>query len=569
MMGELKMFGLLLAPKCKEMFRPGRSRDAQSLFRYLFFAGLGLAFALGIYFGVVWFLRQCLEVELVGALIPKKLMSWVLLILLSILLLSSTISSFSIFFLSSDLTLLKSLPIPVGPLYFARFVEMVLHSSWMVIGFGLPVFLAYGKVYQASGPFYMALAGFFPALILIPTAIGAVVAALLTRVFSARRSRDLLVVLVMVGFVFLYLVIRAMRPERLLDEESFGSMVEFINMFQTPSLKFLPSMWMTEALFPLLQGKAETIATPLLAVWLTAGVLLSINGWVGCALYDTGFARAQEGSIKRVSFLNKNGKRDRILGTWLDKVAGRAYGVTLAMLVKDLRIFFRNPGQWLQLMLLGALAGVYLLNFGYLKHARFGWFTLYTVNHVLVGLVLAGVAVRLVFPAVSLEGKAYWIIRSAPLESGTFLHGKLLGHFAPMACLGLILTGLTCGILEVHAAFVVLSIGIVLAMSLGICALAVGIGAIYPKFEAESPAKIPTGIGGVVYMIAGCVFVVALLLTSFYPTWVLYNLPGFHTEIRVRTGLLVWSSACTIILVVAASWLPMVLGRRNLDTREE
>ena len=42
--------------------------------------------------------------------------------------------------------------------------------------------------------------------------------------------------------------------------------------------------------------------------------------------------------------------------------------------------------------ILGALAAVYVLNFSYLKLAEFSWYTLYTINHAMVGLVLAGVA---------------------------------------------------------------------------------------------------------------------------------------------------------------------------------
>ncbi len=569
MMADLMTFGRLLVPKLRIFLRPGRSREARSLIRFAFFTGLGLLFALSMYFAIVWFLRQCLSVELVGALIPKKLMAWVLLVLLSVLLLSATIGSFSTFFLSRDLTLLVSSPVAVGPLYFARFVEMVLHSSWMVVCFGLPVFFAYGKVYQAQASYYAGLAGFFPALILLPTGVGALVASVLTRIFSARRSRDLLILLSMLGFVVVYLMVRASRPERLLDEDSFGSMVEFINMFQAPAGGILPVSWATETLFGLLQGKQISVGGPLISIWLTVGMLMSLNGWVGCALYRTGFARAQEGRVGKSAGRFGRKSRGRVLGSWLDHIGRRTGNVHMAMLVKDLRVFFRDPNQWLQLLLLGALAGVYLLNFGYLKHADFNWFTLYTVNHVLVGLVLAGVAVRFVFPAVSLEGKAYWIVRSAPLRSKAFLHNKLLVHFVPVAVLGLGLTLMTCTILEIHKAFVILSVGFVLAMSLGICALAVGIGAVYPRFDTENPAKIPTGVGGVLYMICGCLFVLGLLLAGFYPTWILYHLAGQDPRVHMQPGWLGLSLISAAILVVGAAWIPMALGAGNLEKREE
>ena len=562
---DLRIFFHLLGPKLRGFTRLGKSTRKRSLLKVLIFGGLGLLFAFAIYMGSAWFLRRCLGVELVGALIPRKLMSMVFLILISILLLSTTISAFSVFFLSDDMNLLMSSPLPLGPLYYARFTEMLLHSSWMVVFFGLPVFLAYGQAYQAPASFYLVLALLFPAIILIPGALGAMLAAVLTRIFSARRSRDLLIVLVLVGFIFLYLMIRAMKPEQLLDEKGFGTMIEFLSMFRTSEADFLPTVWATDALFSLLENRPATVKLPLLGVWTMALALTAISGWVCTALYRSGYARAQEG---RLRWFKGSAKalldRGRLLGGWLDRLGARGGRLTGALLVKDLRVFMRDTNQWLQLLLLGALAAVYLLNFVYLKSAKFSWFTLYTINHAMLGLVISGIAVRFVFPAVSLEGRAFWLIRTAPLDPAAFLHSKLLIHFLPLALMAVGLSLLSCTIIGVPFAFMVLSIGLVLALTLCTCAMGVGIGAVYPRFTAENPAKIPTGTGGVAFMITSMSFVVAFLLVSFYPTYVLYRLPLYLTYPWLRTGWLVFSTAALVLLIIVAAWLPMVLGRRNL-----
>jgi ABC-2 type transport system permease protein len=232
-------------------------------------------------------------------------------------------------------------------------------------------------------------------------------------------------------------------------------------------------------------------------------------------------------------------------------------------------VFFRDTNQWLQLLLLGALAAVYLLNFVYLKVANFNWFTLYTVNHVLMGLVVAGIAVRFVFPAVSLEGRAFWIIRTAPVRLTTFMHSKLMVYFVPLALLGTLLSVVSCGIIGVPWVFTVVSVTLVLAMSLGVSTLGVGIGALFPRFGVENPAKIPTGVGGVTYMITSMGFVLVFLLASFFPTFVLYNAPRRALNPLIRPGWFVASVATLVALTVIAAWLPMWLGRRRLSAREE
>jgi ABC-2 type transport system permease protein len=570
-MQDINTFLLLLRPKTKGFLRLGRTGDVRHPLRILVFGGLGLLFAVGIYSGSLWFLHKCLDVELIGTLIPRKLMSMVLIILVSILLISATISSFAVLFLSDDLVLLFASPIPKGPLYYARFVEMVVHSSWMVIFFGLPVFLAYGAAFGSPISFYFWVAILFVGLILIPTSIGAVISALLTSLFSARRSRDLMVILVVLGFISLYLVIRAMRPEQLLEEESFGTMMEFINMFRATESELLPTSWMTDVLFSVLQRK-QMLWLPAMGLWTTALALVVISGWICTALYGYGLSRAQEGRVRSTKVdgnSRSSFEKGRLLGSWLDRLGKKVRGLTGVLLVKDLRVFMRDTNQWLQLLLLGALAVVYLLNFVYLKVANFSWFTLYTVNHVLLGLVLSGIAVRFVFPAVSLEGRAWWIIRIAPLELSSFLHSKLLIHFVPLALLASFLSILSCSVIGIPLGFAVVSLAQVLGMSLGVCTLGVGIGAIYPKFKAENPAKIPTGVGGVAFMITSMSFVIAFLLATFYPTFVLYDMARRQGGSIGRSGWLITSLVITVFLLISASWLPMWLARKKLEQRDD
>lgn len=568
MSAAIHTFWLLLGPKRKGMLRLAGAGEARHPVRLLFFGALGLAFAVGIYLGARWFLASCLEVELIGALIPRKIMSLVLLILVSILLISTTISSFSIMFLSEDLGLLFAAPVPVGPLYFARFAEMVLHSSWMIVFFGLPVFLAYGSVYGAGPSYYLLVVVLVPALILVPAALGALVAGVLTRLLSARRSRDLLIVLVVGVFAVVYLAIRAARPEQLLEEDSFGSMMEFLNMFRAPESAYLPTQWVTNALFPVLESRPVDVVMPTLGVWSTALALLALSSWVCTPLYRNGYARAQEGRTRGSTGTQEAERRGRMLGGWLDRAGSVAGGLTGPMLVKDLRVFFRDTNQWLQLLLLGALAAVYVLNFVYLKVADFSWFTLYTVNHVLLGLVVAGIAVRFVFPAVSLEGRAWWIVRTAPVRLDRFLHSKLLVHLVPLAALGVLLSVLSCSIIEVPLVFTVISVTLVLILCLGVCCLGVGIGAIHPRFHAENPAKIPTGVGGVTYMITSMGFVVVFLLASFFPTFVLFKAGRSGVVSVTRPGWFAASLVVTVVLALAATLVPMWLGRRSLERRE-
>src|SRR5207245_5355371 len=99
--------------------------------------------------------------------------------------------------------------------------------------------------------------------------------------------------------------------------------------------------------------------------------------------------------------------------------------------------------QWSQLLLLLALVLLYLYNFSVLDLQRIPYMSGFIknvyafVNLGMAGFVMATVAVRFVFPAVSMEGAAFWIIRSSPIALRDFLWSKFWTGLVPV----LVLTG--------------------------------------------------------------------------------------------------------------------------------
>jgi ABC-2 type transport system permease protein len=103
----------------------------------------------------------------------------------------------------------------------------------------------------------------------------------------------------------------------------------------------------------------------------------------------------------------------------------------------------RDTTQWSQLFLLLALIVVYLYNFKVLPLGTFAdarrnfcasWFPF--ANLALAGFVLSAVAVRFAFPAVSLEGRAFWILQSAPVSLRALVWSKFWLVFVPLLLLG-------------------------------------------------------------------------------------------------------------------------------------
>ncbi len=157
-----------------------------------------------------------------GTIAATKLLSMLLMTFAFVVIISNMITTFSTFFLSEDLELIMAAPIPGPSLYTARFIETLVDSSWMVLVFGFPVFLAYGRVFNAGWSFYALSAVGFLCLMVMTTAAAVFVMQILVRTFPVRRLRDIFVLVGVLIFVGLYLLFRMMRPEEFLNPAGFA-----------------------------------------------------------------------------------------------------------------------------------------------------------------------------------------------------------------------------------------------------------------------------------------------------------------------------------------------------------
>lgn len=529
---------------------------------------LGLAFWLFLYtvsFKVLSYFRT---IEGLGDLLALRLLSMVLLTFFSVLVFSNIVTSLSTFYLSGELDILLSSPVKIDTIYRAKFIETVVDSSWMTLIYGLPVFIAYGTAFKASFAYYAGLLLTIIPFIIIPAAIGIIITMLLVKSFPARRAKDLLVLLGLLFFVVLYILFRMLRPERLVDPDAFPSLVQYLTAMNAPMSPLLPSNWATETLSPLLRGASGEVVFFLLMLWSTAGAGIVIGEWVCGKIYYSGWSRSQEGKRATIS-------RSALADAFFQFITVPFRGKTRAIVLKDLKLFFRDTSQWSQLFLLFALMVVYIYSFKLLPLERAAMPSFFLQNLIsflnlgMVGFVTSAVAVRFVFPAVSLEGDSFWIIRSAPLELKNFLWAKFWSSFLPLLLLAEILIILSNSLLKVTPFMMYLGIGTVFMMTFGITALGIGLGAIFPKFKHENVAQIPTGFGGIVYMLLTMLFIGLVILLEAWPVYRIFTAQTLGYSIKPWAWAPIVMSFLGVFAVnILALVLPMKIGLKRLRQRE-
>jgi ABC-2 type transport system permease protein len=542
-----------------EFLRQGERRWA----RRAFLLALGLGFWAGIYWTVRRVLLYFETVHGLGPALAYQLLLIILITFLSMLLFSNLIAALSTFFLARDLDLVLSAPTPASSFFGSRLVITTVNSSWMVLFFSLPIFAAYSSVFQGGARFYLWVFVVLPLFVIIPAACGALVTHLLVYSLPARRIRDILFFIGLFAFIILYFLFRFSQPERLVQPEAFGHFMEFLRAMEAPSSPYLPSSWAGEIFASVLFQRSVEL-------WFFYSMLLSYALFlplVTCRLSEAvhlpGWSKAQE---------SRQGRRR---GCLLDEAIRRLVrpfpDAVKAIIVKDIKTFLRDTTQWSQLFLLLALIVVYLYNFKVLPLERSPMPTgaLRTVvsfaNLALAGFVLSSVAIRFAFPAVSLEGRAFWILQTTPIDLRALLWSKFWLNLIPLLFLGELLVFLSNTLLRVPQWMMALSLVTIFFMTFGITAIGVGVGALYPKFDYSNVAEIPTSFGGAVCMICSIAFIGATVMVEAWPVYLL-TMAGLRPGSASVSGwVLLPSLALVLVLTIIAVVLPLRLGLKRLD----
>src|SRR5262245_28220548 len=184
----------------------------------------------------------------------------------------------------------------------------------------------------------------------------------------------------------------------------------------------------------------------------------------------------------------------------------------------------------------------------------------------MAGFVLSAVAVRFVFPAVSAEGPAFWIVRTAPVGMRSFLWSKFWTGFVPIVAMAVTLTVASNHLLGVEPLLKVLTTVAVVFMTFALVGLAAGMGARYPRFSAENLTQIAGSYGGIAFMVVAVLFIAVTVALLAWPAS--YYLLALYQGTPLAPGrqvLIVACLAAAAAVSVATGLFAMRRGVRALE----
>lgn len=472
---------------------------------------------------------------------------------------------------SPEVQFLFSLPVRSERVFLHKFQEAMLFSSWGFLLLGTPILVAYGSVEESGWYFFVVLLPFLVGFAYIPGSLGAIAALIVVRWLPRRAIRLLAIGLGLAALVALIALAARLRGGRtetgLLTPGWFQDMLDRLRFSEA---RLLPSWWLSSGLLEAAQGGLKTdIARAalvesfkFLSLTLSNALLLhQLAVWLAMRLYRSGY-QSLHGDLS-----GSRRPRPNVLDRLIERWAIFLTPEMRLLIVKDLRLFRRDPMQWLQFLIFFGLLGLYFLNIRRLSYDvnYVGWVNLISfLNLSVVGLILSTFTTRFIFPMISLEGRRFWILGLLPLRRETILIGKFL--FAAVGALlpSTVLVALSDTMLRVSPLILSFHVLACVMFCAGLSGIAVGLGAKMPNLREDSPSRIAAGFGGTLNLVLSTAYVAAIVTTTALPCH-FYLAAGTMGQVSQVSPERLWQYvvigvASSLLLGLLATILPLRMG---------
>ncbi|BHH82592.1 putative ABC transporter permease subunit [Desulforhopalus sp. 52FAK] len=502
---------------------------------------LALAVCFLIYLGSIKVLGYFHAQDELGVILSLKIFQMMWIMLFSMLIFSAMITAVSTIYLSEDNEIFLAAPRPHREIFRLRFFITSLSTSWMVVIFSLPVFGAYGKIFDAGLMFWPLVLFAVPSVALIGTGIASLITISIVFLFPARRTKDIIFYLSLLFGVFLYLVFRMIRPEELVNPEQYGQFIEYFSAISRPVGPWLPAAWGAKLLSTyLLDRQIDWLLTGLLTT--TPLVLFFAGEFAMDRLFLSGYSKSQESFAGGHHF----------------KPPTMFQGQTAWFFRKELRHFTRDSAEWSQFFMIAALIVVYLYNFKVLPLDRSPIPTVYISNLIgfanigLTGFLAASLATRFVYPSIGSEKGAFYLITSGPLTLKKFLSIKFLFYVGPFTLLTLLLIIASNHLLQISGPLEWISVITALIMTWTVLGMALGFGSLYADFKAENRVA-SMGPGAILFLLSAMLYQLLFLGAGLLPTYRLLK-KGIITPASVPLpeifSIIIWLTTGTTVSAI-------------------
>lgn len=413
---------------------------------------------------------------------------------------SNAVLAFGNLYSGGEATALLAMPARARQVVTVKWLEGIALSSWAFLLLGVPLMLALAGHGNVEWYFYPLFVAHFVGFVVIPANLG-LLAACAVALWAPRRPGATAIwlgsVLVLLALLWLSNVSR--------EALTSGEWLQVVMRQSLAAMQpWIPSTWTAKGVVSAIEHRPEdslfylgvTLGNAVFLSWLTVNLLGT--SW------SEAYNRAQYGRFTPT--LRRGWITELVCFALFFYMPRRLRMVIL----KDLRGFVRDAKQWTQMVIMFGLLIIYAMNLSRLPLDVSGPMMrglIAFLNLTTISLILATFTSRFVYPLLSLESQQLWLVGLLPVRRVQLLVAKFVFALTITGLAALCVMGLAVNVLELPPAWARLHLLVCGGVCIGLCGLAVGLGARFPVLGQRNPARIASGFGGTFNLIASMLFV--------------------------------------------------------------
>jgi ABC-2 type transport system permease protein len=495
---------------------------------------------------------------IVGTLLSQRILFLIFGFFFVMLVFSNLIIGYTTLFKNRETAWLLTLPVTHRNVYRWKFAECLVVSSWALIFLSAPMMAAYGRVHKVPALFYLKVVAAYLPFVVIPALLGSWAIVFLARILARAWVKNTLLVAAGVTLAAMIFAIKPIGEAQIAaaqDALSFDQLLRHTKATVNPAL---PSAWLARSITAWSQGLGRQ-GTFFFLVLLSNALLGALIGFeiVGRFFYGSWSVTASS----RAERFQRRVEAQRTTTPWRSPLEALIRCLPFskpvrALVLKDIKLFWRDPTQWTQFVIFFGLLCIYVLNLrnvAFEFHSPF-WETIVShLNLAASALTLSTLTTRFVFPQFSLEGRRLWIIGLAPIELRKILVQKFWLSCVVSSSLTIGLMVTSSLMLRLEMKQLILFAAQIGMMSATLCGVAVGLGALFPNLKEDNPSKIVSGFGGTLCLVVSFIYITCFVALAMMPP--LRRVMGlqFFIPDGVVLGIQIVFSACVLFFPMIAA----------------
>lgn len=507
----------ILKYKIISFIRPDSRVTLSYLLRNIGSGSIYLSFAVGAFLFSKTLIKFLLTDVIVGQFLLHEFISMVLFIFFISINVGNIIVSYSTLYKSVEVNFLLTKPIEPTNIFSIKFLDNFFYSSSTLLMVLFSFLLGYGIYFKLSVIQFLLLSFNFIPFMISAGSFGVILLLTVLKLADRFGIKQVLYTLVFGYISTIILFFNLNSPKQLVT-----TVMKFYPAFDKdkylgnlipPILKYLPNNWLSQTAYSIVHENYTAAISYSYLQFSLAFILFSTAFLLGKKYYFETWLLNSKISVA----LNSKKKTKEISGFFNNSKIFK--NKIQAIVSKDVTLFFREPSQVIHLAILLFMILIFILSVSGIRYYGLGYFYLQAMIYLAILifnlLLITTLSLRFVFPLISLEGQAFWKIKTSPLSITQIIVSKLLNFAALIVATSIVLSIFSN--LRFRAPMLVFALITTLTASITIIAINLGMGGMFANYKEKNPIRISSSQGASLSFLISLIYMLFLVIILFKP----------------------------------------------------